>query len=140
MSSPPRSEPERLLPEVDGMPHYTCDRCRAVFRSADYPRYLVQLEIHCGVALIDDMSDAHDVDPLSQLHQLLTGIESRAVSIDEFNDLDDSLDDTILTDDQPDAGLPAHRAQYDLCPRCYRAFVRDPWGHDRQVPAAVNEE
>lgn len=146
------------------MPHYTCDRCQAVFGSADHPRYLVQLEVHRGPALLDEVEGGSDVDPLSQLHQLLTGIESRPVSVGDHDAVDEPATEREEAAQRlsglpsvgsssagssagdapggrfPDAGLPSYRAQYDLCPRCYRTFVRDPWGHDRQVPAAVNEE
>lgn len=93
------------------MIHYTCDRCKAVIDPADEARYVVQLEVHCvSDPEADDSRCDGDVDSLTELHQLLEGIET----------------DPLLEDDEP----PAHRGRYDLCPQCYKQFVQNPLGRE----------
>lgn len=57
-----------------------------------------------------------DVDSLSDLHQLLEGMEGEALV--------------------SDSELPAHRDRYDLCPECYKQFLRNPLGRD--TPMALH--
>jgi hypothetical protein len=95
------------------MIHYTCDRCKAVLNPADQSRYVVQVEVHCvGDPAVQSTESAEegDVDSLSELHQLLEGMEDEAML--------------------PDQDLPTHRGRYDLCPPCYKQFLRNPLGRD----------
>jgi hypothetical protein len=104
------------------MIHYTCDRCKAEIDLAEQTRYIVQMEVHCVGDGDDEPQDSTEVDSLSELHLLLEGIESEpetsAASADGRCEL--ASDET----------LPTYRAQYDLCPACYRSFLRNPLGRD----------
>ena len=60
----------------------------------------------------DDALPSDDVDSLSELHQLLEGVQQSD---------DDSPDDVSF------------RTQYDLCPRCYRHFARNPLGRELAI-------
>ncbi len=92
------------------MIHYTCDRCQTVLDPADQTRYVVQLEVHCvGSQSVGPVTDA-DVDSLTELHQLLEGSEG----------------EPLIADPE----LPTHRGRYDLCPQCYKQFLRNPLGRD----------
>jgi len=139
------------------MIHYTCDRCKSLIDSAAQTRYIVQMEVHRVAELGAPLVDDDDVDTLSELHQLLEGIESRCDSLpglDSLSGLDsdnlageggNALDPVIdprtagiacerdLTEDATDNDLPTHRAHYELCPQCYRAFLRNPLGRDTGV-------
>jgi len=142
------------------MIHYTCDRCKSLFDSASQTRYIVQMEVHRVAELSEPLVDPDDVDSLSELHQLLEGIESRRETLPD-TDLD-ALDGDVahppevsldardltsdsraadsraagiacerdLTEDASDNDLPTHRAHYELCPQCYRSFLRNPLGRD----------
>ncbi|MGV3484414.1 MAG: hypothetical protein ACO1RT_08350 [Planctomycetaceae bacterium] len=75
-------------------------------------RYQVKIDVH-AVGESDSRSPSEDVDSLSELHQLLDG---------------------LADDEQP----PSHEntsflMQYDLCPRCYRQFSRNPLGRELAV-------
>ncbi len=92
------------------MIHYTCDRCQAALDPADQTRYVVQMEVHCVGNQAEDAVQEGDVDSLSELHQMLEGIDGEAVISDQ--------------------DLPTHRGRYDLCPRCYKQFINNPLGRD----------
>lgn len=132
------------------MIHYTCDRCKSVIDPAQRTRYIVHVEVHSVEEPHQELGDSGDVDSLSLLHQMLEGIESKPITM---NDCDGEMldgDDAIAaalgvesravtlehpaeidpTDDVSDDDLPTHRAQYDLCPQCYRMYLRNPLGRD----------
>lgn len=92
------------------MIHYTCDRCKAELDPADHSRYVVQVEVHCVGDQPSVPVPEADIDSLTELHQLLEGVEGEALISEE--------------------DLPTHRGRYDLCPRCYKQFLRNPLGHD----------
>lgn len=92
------------------MIHYTCDRCKAVLDPADQARYVVHVEVQCvGEPSVASAAEP-DMDSLSELHELLEGMQGDP-----------------LVDDQE---LPTHRGRYDLCPQCYKQFLRNPLGRD----------
>ncbi len=94
------------------MIHYTCDRCKSSIDPSEESRYVVQIEVH---AVTDPSCDAGDdeTDSLSELHQLLEGIESE----------DDAIGDESTS----------HRGRYDLCPRCHKQFLRNPLGRESSI-------
>lgn len=94
------------------MIHYTCDRCKREIDTAHQTRHVVKIEVS---AVIEGAADEfHDeVDHLSELNQLLEGIS------DEESDLE--VSDTC------------HRGRYDLCPECYRQFLKNPLGRDAML-------
>ncbi len=89
------------------MIHYSCDRCRRSLES-DELRYVVRLEIAATMdsQVTDDWED--DRDHLMEVHEIL----------DEAESLESEL-----------IGADIHeRRKFDLCPECYRKFVRNPLG------------
>lgn len=131
------------------MNQYTCDRCKSVIDLAHQTRYIVHVEVHSVADLTEEPSDMGDVDSLSVLHQLLEGIESQPLIADSCSDGEpfspglaceprssgirqsSKLDPTSGAPiDIADDDLPAHRAQYELCPTCYRMYLRNPLGRD----------
>lgn len=94
------------------MIHYTCDRCKREINTTNQTRHVVKIQV---TAVVEDMAEEleEDGDHLSELHQLLEGIHD-----------DDSLDITDM----------AHRGRFDLCPECYRQYVKNPLGRDALLP------
>ncbi|HBJ38383.1 MAG TPA: hypothetical protein DDZ51_27250 [Planctomycetaceae bacterium] len=140
------------------MTHYTCDRCKSVIDPAQRTRYIVQVEVHSVAAHQQVADDSGEVDSLSLLHQMLEGIESKPITLNDCCDDLQNGDDVFAlglgmddrgsgigpggieqsseidpSDDVADDELPTHRAQYELCPECYRTYLRNPLGRD-QVP------
>ncbi len=132
------------------MIHYTCDRCKSMIDPAQRTRYIVHVEVHSVEDHPQEPDDSGDVDSLSLLHQMLEGIESQPITTDDCNDRLLHCDETFPpglgvddrtggiaksaevdpTEDVADDQLPTHRAQYDLCPECYRVYLRNPLGQD----------
>jgi hypothetical protein len=94
------------------MIHYTCDRCKRTMNPNSEVRYQVKIDVQ-AIGEPDDLSPSEDVDSLSELHQLLDGLQG---------DEDLSCDDA-----------PSFLTQYDLCPRCYRQFSRNPLGRELAI-------
>lgn len=92
------------------MIHYSCDRCRRMIDPAQEVRYSVKIDIQMVVEAIETEEADDDRDHLAEVHQMLESL-----------DLDDP--DFDLEDEQ-------QKLTYDLCPRCYRKYVRDPLGVD----------
>lgn len=90
------------------MIHYTCDRCKRAINTTNQARHVVKIEV---TSVADDMVEdfEEEVDHLSELNQLLEGIHD---------------------DDACDVADLAHRGRFDLCPDCYRQFVKNPLGRD----------
>ncbi|MEM9589126.1 MAG: hypothetical protein AAGA03_17725, partial [Planctomycetota bacterium] len=47
--------------------------------------------------------------------------------LDHLSELNAALESI---DDEMDAQVTAHRGRYDLCPECYRQFLRNPLGRE----------
>lgn len=92
------------------MIHYTCDRCRRTLATTEV-RYVLRLDVQ-GVCE-DEPAIGDDVDSLSELHQLLEGIQCE-------------------DHDGPDV-LPAFESKFDLCPHCYQQFARNPLGREMAI-------
>ena len=94
------------------MIHYSCDRCKRVIESEEL-RYVVRLEVQALMdpSEIDDVDE--DRDYLLELHEILER-------------LDDEEGDYIGED-------VYQKRRFDLCPDCYRKFMKNPVGHE--VPA-----
>jgi hypothetical protein len=131
------------------MNQYTCDRCKSVIDLTRQTRYIVHVEVHSVADSPDEPSDMGDVDSLSLLHQMLEGIESQPMTTDDGLD-GESFSSGMACEDRSngirqssqmdppnvsaidisDDDLPPHRAQYELCPTCYRMYLRNPLGRD----------
>lgn len=132
------------------MTHYTCDRCKSVIDPAQRTRYIVHVEVHSVADQQQEQGDSGEVDSLSLLHQMLEGIESKPVTLNDCCDDLQSGEEALSTgvgsddrssgvrqssdidpsDDVADDDLPTHRAEYELCPECYRTYLRNPLGRD----------
>lgn len=93
------------------MIHYTCDRCKRAINPVSDVRYQIKMEVQPIGEPCDDLP-GEDVDSLSELHQLLEGLQD--------SDEDSSTETSF-------------RTQYDLCPRCYQHFARNPLGRELAI-------
>ena len=91
------------------MIHYTCDRCKRTIHPSAEVRYQVKIDVQAN-GEPEDSSPSEDTDSLSELHLLLDGLQR--------------------ADDISDEETRSCRTQYDLCPRCYRQFSRNPLGRE----------
>jgi hypothetical protein len=91
------------------MIHYSCDRCQRPIDIEEELRYVVRIEVQASLG-IDAKGDDDDRDHLLEIHEIL----ERA----------DDQSDPLVSDEI------YRRQRFDLCSDCYRAFVRDPLGHD----------
>ncbi len=94
------------------MIHYSCDRCKRVLES-DELRYVVRLEVHAMMDTLDGEELDDDRDHLLELHEILER-------------LDEQESDFIGED-------VYQKRRHDLCPECYRKFIKDPVGHETPV-------
>ena len=94
------------------MLHFSCDRCKRVIDPDRDVRYTLRLEVH---AVMDGMEDdaEDDRDHLLEIQEILER-------------LDDSESELIGED-------VYQRQRFDLCPECYRKYIKNPVGHE---PAA----
>jgi hypothetical protein len=88
------------------MIHYSCDRCKREIDTETELRYVVRLEVQammepCEVEVEDDR------DHLLEVGEILDRLD------------DDSLSDEVY-----------QRRRFDLCPSCYRKYVKNPLGRD----------
>jgi hypothetical protein len=95
------------------MIHYSCDRCKRVLDPADDLRYVVNMEIQAAMDPLDVDEPDDDRDHLLEIQEILERLE------DADNDL---IGDDIH-----------QKRRFDLCPDCYRKFIKDPIG--RESPA-----
>jgi hypothetical protein len=94
------------------MIHYTCDRCKRSLSPNAELRYQLKIEVQ-AVGESEPCTPNEDVDSLSELHQLLEGLQDNG---------DDEHREPV-----------SFRSQYDLCPRCYRQFSRNPLGRELAI-------
>ena len=95
------------------MIHYSCDRCRRPIEAREAVRYVVKMEIEATIEpSADDIDD--DADDLLELDQMLARLEEQTLD----------QEDTVLY----------QRKRFDLCPDCYRKFLKNPIGREKVVP------
>ena len=92
------------------MIHYSCDRCKRIIHPESDLRYVVKLEVQAAMEPleIDDFDD--DRDHLLEVQEILERLED--------------ADSEAISDEL------YQRRRFDLCPECYRRFIKDPLGHD----------
>lgn len=95
------------------MIHYSCDRCRRVIDPEMELRYVVKLEVQAAMepAEIDEFED--DRDHLMEVDDILERLEDA-----DSDDLSAEL---------------YQRHRYDLCPDCFRQFMKNPVGPDNRM-------
>ncbi len=95
------------------MIHYTCDRCHNEIDLREETRYELQIDIRPVVEPSPPLAGHDDdSDHLLELHELLERVEEE--------------DPSELLDEE----LPR---RYDLCPRCYEQFRKNPVGRGALV-------
>lgn len=96
------------------MIQYSCDRCKRVLDSGDELRYVVRIEIEAKFDGLEVEPD-DDRDNLLELHEVLERLEE--------SDDAASVDEDVY-----------RRKRFDLCPECYRKYVKNPLGRELSAP------
>lgn len=100
------------------MIHYSCDRCRRPIEGRDAVRYVVRMEIEATIEC-DDESHDNDKDALLELDEMLVDLEDEMLEYDK-------------------SPLCEYK-RYDLCPDCYREFVKNPLAREKLVPFGFSQ-
>ena len=95
------------------MIHYSCDRCKQSIEH-DELRYVIRLEIAATI-------DGNDVDDWNDDRDHL-------MELDEIMECAASLESELIGQDIHE------RRKFDLCPDCYRKYVRNPLGCEVSSP------
>lgn len=95
------------------MIHYSCDRCKRVIESEEELRYVVRMEVRAAFDGASDEDDQDDRDHLLEVHEILETV--------------DELDDEDVTEEV------YQQLKFDLCPECYRRFIKAPIGKEKSV-------
>ncbi len=101
------------------MIHYSCDRCKRVLDAQDDLRYVVRLEIQAVMDPINEMDADDDRDHLLEIEEILERVDDEAC---------DSIGDDIY-----------QKRRFDLCPECYRKFVKNPLGREVKVSLGFSQ-
>ena len=88
------------------MIHYSCDRCKRIIDPSEDLRYVVTMEVQAAMDPIDDGEAEDDRDHLLEIQEILER-------------LDDAESDMIGDDIY-------QKRRFDLCPECYRKFIKNP--------------
>ncbi len=96
--------------------HFTCDRCQRPIDTEDSLRYVVHMDIRARMDGVESTDDDGQDDHLLELDQLLAEQEER--------------DEELVVADV------AQHLRMDLCPNCYRLFIRNPLG--RRTPLEMH--
>ena len=92
------------------MIHYSCDRCQRLIEAEDEVRYVVRLEVEAKLGENVFTDDDEECDHLLEIHEIL---------------------ERAAADDESELGAEVFaRRRFDLCAECYRAFLRNPMGHE----------
>ena len=98
------------------MIHYSCDRCKRSIDPQEEIRYVIRLDVRAAMEVPEIFDDEDDRDYLMEAHELLERV-------------DDGIGDLVSED-------VCLQRRFDLCPSCYRKFIKNPMGRD--VPAELN--
>ena len=91
------------------MIHFTCDRCKREIDPDLELRYVVRLEVQAMMEPCEvDVQD--DRDHLVEIQEILE-------RMDDLND--DNIGDDVY-----------QRRRFDLCPACYRKYIKNPLGRE----------
>lgn len=96
------------------MIHYSCDRCRRPISSTQGMRYVVRMEIESAIDIPAPESAEDEQDCLMQMDEVLERIQDESQMQDE--------------------SIVYQRKQFDLCPECYRKFIKNPVGREKLAP------
>ena len=106
------------LRRLEGMIHYSCDRCRRVLDANQDQRYVVRIEVQAVLEppTVSDPDD--DRDHLLEVEELLAEIELS----------EENLDDDLF-----------QQLRYDLCRECYLKYRQNPLGFESVSNWGVND-
>ena len=93
------------------MLHFSCDICGKDLTADAAPRFVVKMEAFAATDPAQLTDEDMDADHIEEMAQLLNAIE-------------DGLEDA------PELLPTCQKLRFDLCPECYRKFVKDPLGRD----------
>jgi hypothetical protein len=92
------------------MIHYTCDACKRPLDPEEDDRYVVRLEVYAACDPLDLQEDDGDRDHLHEIQEILQRMEEAG-------------EDHAGDDDY-------QQLRFDLCPECYKRFLKNPLGLD----------
>lgn len=92
------------------MIHYSCDRCKRILDPEQDLRYVVKIEIQAAMEPQEADEDEEDRDYLMEIQDILERI--------------DEEDEIKLAEDI------YQKRRFDLCPECYRKFLKNPLGRE----------
>jgi hypothetical protein len=99
------------------MLHFSCDICGKDLSPEGAARFVVKMEAFAATDPAQLTDDDLDADHVEEMAQLLNEIEDGEA-------------------DAPDLLPTCKKLRFDLCPMCYRKFVKDPLG--REAAARLN--
>ena len=97
------------------MIHYSCDRCKRILDPEEDLRYVVKIEVQAALEPVDLDETEDDRDHLVEIQEVLERLE---------DDDDYELGEDVYS-----------KRRFDLCPECYRKFIKNPIG--REVAAQL---
>ena len=90
------------------MIHYSCDRCKRPLDPHDDLRYVIKVEVHAAMDPCAEEEIEDDRDHLLEIQEIL----------ERLDDTDcEAVGDDIY-----------QRRRYDLCPDCFRKYIKNPVG------------
>lgn len=92
------------------MIHYSCDRCKRILDPEQDLRYVVKIEIQAAMEPHETDEDEEDRDYLMEIQDILERVEDE----DGINVGEDIY----------------QKRRFDLCPECYRKFIKNPVGRE----------
>ena len=96
------------------MIHYSCDRCNRVIDPAQEVRYVLKIDAQAMLEPADLDEPEGDRDHLLEINELLENMD---------------LEESELYGE----GEVRPKRTFDLCPQCYRKYMRDPLGVETLV-------
>jgi hypothetical protein len=93
------------------MLHFSCDICGKDLTPDGAPRYVVKIESFAATDPAELTDEDLDADHVEEMAQLLNAIE-------------------MGEEDAPELTPASQKQRFDMCPTCYRKFVKDPLGRD----------
>jgi|SRR5579872_4122703 len=93
------------------MLHFSCDICGKDLTPDGTPRYVVKMEAHAATDPAQLTDEDMDSDHVEEMAQLLSAIE-------------------MGEEDAPELPPVCQKLRFDMCPMCYRKFLKDPLGRD----------
>ena len=97
------------------MIHYSCDRCNRVIDPAQEVRYVLKIDAQAMLEPADLDEPEGDRDHLLEINELLENMD---------------LEESELYGEEEDV---RQKRTFDLCPQCYRKYMRDPLGVETLV-------